>query len=98
MKARNTITTLAGGVALSAALVVGAAQAEMMNPEETAAELQQAIELNPELGQYTIDVNAEDGKVIVSGMIEEQDDFDELQGIIDGMADAENIENNIVRQ
>lgn len=98
MKARNTIMTLAGGVALSAALVVGAAQAQMMNPEETAAELQQAIELNPELGEYRIDVNAEDGKVVVTGMIDEQGDYDELQSLIDGMADAENIENNIVRQ
>ena len=97
MKALDTFKILAGGTVLSFALLAGTAQADMATNEEMAAELQQAIEANPELGQYTLDVNADDEKVVLSGMIDDQDHFNTLQEIVDGMADAGTIENNIVR-
>ena len=106
MKAPNTLKSLAGGTFLSLALVAGAAQAQsttmdsdmMMDPDEMAAELQQAIEANPELGEYGLDVNATDeGTVVVSGMIDDQGDYDELQRIITDMDGGDSIDNQIVR-
>ena len=97
MKALDTFKILAGGTVLSFALLAGTAQADMAANEEMAAEIQQAIELNPELGQYTLDVNADDEKVVLSGMIEDQEHYDAVQQIVDDMADAGTIENNIVR-
>lgn len=97
MKARTSFRILAGGTALSLALLVGSAQADMMSDQETAAKLQQEIELYPELGEYALDVNAEDGMIVVSGMIDKQEDYDKVQEIIDGMTDVDNIENRIVR-
>ena len=97
MKALDTFKILAGGTVLSFALLAGTAQADMAANEEVAAEIQQAIELNPELGQYALDVNADDDKVVLSGMIGDQEHYDAVQQIVDDMADMGTVENNIVR-
>ena len=94
----KTITTFTAGTALALVMFAGAAQADMAAMEKRAEEIQQAIALDPDLSQYRIDAVPDEEGVTLTGMIDDEEDFNALAEMVDGMEDADMIENEIVMQ
>lgn len=78
--------------------VAGSAYATTMTAEEAAAELQQAFSLDPDIDEV-IDANVMDGKIVLTGQIEDQKSMDRIQAILDEMELGDDmIDNQIARQ
>ena len=92
------ITRLSAGTAMALALVAGGVQADsMMSDEELVAKIEQELAANPEAASANIDVVSEEGMIRVEGLAD-QDAYDEIVRIIDGMEGTGDIENAIVVQ
>lgn len=68
-----------------------------MSAEDVAARLQQSFSLDPEIGSV-IDANVRDGKIVVTGQIEDADAYERVQQIIRDMdIDDDMIQNEVAK-
>ena len=103
----KTRTTLAAGTALGLSLFAGAVFAEahsMAIDDDFAAEVQQAIATLPPDNEGTsfsqIDVAAEDGMLVLTGLVEGNTAMDRINQMLQDMEglDMEKVRNDIVVQ
>lgn len=89
------------GIALATALSYGVTgsvfAAETMTPEQTAAELQQALLLDADITQ-AVEATVRDGKIVLTGQVLDQQAMDKVNAIIQDMdIDDSMIENQILK-
>ena len=89
------------GIALATALSSGVTgvvfAAGSMTPEETAAELQQAISLDADISQ-AVEATVRDGKIVLTGRVLDQQAMDKVDAIIQDMdIDESMIENQVMK-
>ena len=95
---------LATGATLGLALVAGTAVAQdMMIDEDFAAEIQQEIALMPPttetMDMGSINVDAEDGRLVVSGLVEDQAVVQNIQDMLqEKEVDLDMVDMNLVVQ
>ena len=103
----NPVTKIAAGTALGLSLFSGVAFADahaMMVDDDLAAEVQQAIATLPPDNEGTsfsqIDVMAEDGMLVLSGLVESNTAIDAINQMLQDMEglDMDKVQNDIVVQ
>lgn len=101
MKVSKTLTTIAAAGMLGAMSLGNLALADASaETQVTAEELQNDIQLHPELSEFGISVvPMEDGTLTIEGMIDDQQAYDALNQMIDEKTQSMDItiENNVVR-
>ena len=104
MTLANVLRNAAAGATLALAASVGVAHAQDLAIDDAlAAEIQQDILLLPSYGEGTaqdIGVQAEDGRLVVTGIVDNNQMFEEIQALLqdrDGL-DMDAVDNNIVLQ
>ncbi len=89
------------GIALATALSTGVTGAVFaagsMTPEETAAELQQALSLDADISQ-AVEATVRDGKIVLTGQVLDQQAIDKVNAIIQDMdIDESMIDNQLMK-
>jgi len=99
----TTFTKTVTAAAFGAALMSGAAVAQMADVEEQAAQIEQELAVLPQYDGHEgpIVVTAtEDGRIELTGMVDDFQQMQEIQDALDGMegVDMDLVDNNIVQQ
>ena len=97
MSTPNTIRNLLAGTAIALTVAAGGVQADEMMDNENAEKLRDALAQNPELDEYGLSVVADEGKIMIEGMIDDNEDYSLLEQMLGEMEGVDNIENNVVQ-
>jgi len=103
MKIINTFARATATTVLGAALMSGVAMADMSaDLEAQAAEIEQAIALNPEYNADggKISVDAADGRIVLTGFVDglqQMNDINQMLQDMDGL-DMDIVDNNLIQQ
>lgn len=103
MSVMKTVIRSAAATALGASLMSGVALADMNADLETqAAEIEQAIALNPEYGADggKISVDAVEGRIVLTGFVDQLQQMNEINQMLQDMEglDMDLVDNNIIQQ
>lgn len=97
MNKRTQMLGMVLATTLSAGIGGAAFAAGSMNPEETAAELQQAISLDADISQV-VDATVRDGVIVLTGTVDGQQAMDKVNSIIRDMEIDDSMIDNQVAQ